>query len=309
MPQATSPTTPANHEQTNAPGSVPTLSVIIPHYDDLDNLRDCLARLANQSAPRQSFEVIVADNNSSCGPHAVEKVCAGMAKLVSATIQGAGPARNIGARHACGRYLAFLDSDCRPSPDWVARGVEALAGSEMVGGHVEVVASDPSNPTPVESFELIFAFNNQRYVEVKGFSITGNMFVRREVFEFVGEFRSKVSEDLDWGRRAVALGFRWRYVANVRISHSARHDWPSMKRKLRRITRESYFLVSGTCRGRLWWLVRSWLMLAAPVFEIGKVLRSRKVRRLDHKFDALRILFYVRWSRFIESHLVMFEPA
>ena len=231
---------------------VPVLSVVIPHYNDLENLRLCLALLANQSVSSEDFEIIVADNNSTCGLSAVQEACQGVACVVTAPLQGAGPARNVGVGSARGNYLAFLDSDCRPCREWIGSGIKALALSEMVGGYVEVVAADPENPTPTESYEMIFAFNNRRYVESKGFSITANMFVRRDVFDAVGGFRPHVSEDLDWGRRAVALGFRWRYAPEVKIRHPARGDWPELTRKLCRVVRESFALVAATRAGVLW---------------------------------------------------------
>ena len=100
----------------------PVVSVIVPHYDDLDNLGECLSLLAVQTMPRDAFEIIVADNNSHCGIAAVEEGCAGLARVVPALIQGAAEARNAGVRASRGRYLAFIDSDCRPSLDWVERG-------------------------------------------------------------------------------------------------------------------------------------------------------------------------------------------
>ena len=62
------------------------VSVIIPHVDDLENLRRCLSLLAMQTMPKDEFEIIVVDNNSRCGIEAVRKVCGGMANAVPAPI-------------------------------------------------------------------------------------------------------------------------------------------------------------------------------------------------------------------------------
>ena len=63
----------------------------------------------------------------------------------------------------------------------------------MVGGSVDVDVVDADNPTSVEAFEKVFAFNFQRYVEKEGFSGAGNMFVSRKIFDAVGGFRTGVS--------------------------------------------------------------------------------------------------------------------
>lgn len=71
-----------------------------------------------------------------------------------------------------------------------------------LAGRVDVDAVDAANPTGAEAFEMVFAFNFKRYIEKLGFSGAGNMFVWREVFDGVGDFRAGVAEDVDWGRRA-----------------------------------------------------------------------------------------------------------
>src|SRR5260370_33327027 len=63
-----------------APESVaPSVSVIIPHYNDLANLERCMRLLAAQSLPLSQFEIVVADNNSRCGPEDVERGVGGLA--------------------------------------------------------------------------------------------------------------------------------------------------------------------------------------------------------------------------------------
>src|SRR5471032_2792442 len=89
----------------------PFVSVVIPHYNDLDNLTICLQRLRRQSWPSDRFEVIVADNNSTCGIEAVRRIAPDI-RVVPAAEQGAGPARNAGVAVARGDVLAFIDSDC-----------------------------------------------------------------------------------------------------------------------------------------------------------------------------------------------------
>src|SRR5437868_6701590 len=86
----------------------PFVSVVIPHYNDLDNLRVCLAHLRRQSWPHERFEIIVADNNSAGGVVAVRGLAADI-RIVPAPEQGAGPARNAAVAVARGEVLAFID--------------------------------------------------------------------------------------------------------------------------------------------------------------------------------------------------------
>ena len=298
---------PHGQSDARAAGRAPIVSVVIPHYNDLENLRRCLHMLGQQTAPREDFEIIVADNNSACGLEAVAAVCGDIARAVAAPIQGAGPARNAAVRHARGRYLAFTDSDCLPVREWVANGIRAMQDADMVGGGVDVIVADAGRPTPEEAFELVFAFNNKRYIEELGFSISANMFIRSEVFHAVGDFRTKVAEDTDWGRRAVKMGYRWRYAPDVLISHPARRDWPELTRKWRRLTSEAYFLTREKRYGRAYWLARSWAAVLTPVRDVPKVLTSPRLGRFEDRIGALGVLLRLRLWRLRESHAVLFK--
>ncbi len=308
--------TPASHSSADPTGratasrlaatGMPEVSVVIPHYDDLDNLRRCLQLLDQQTLPKHRFEIVVADNNSRCGVASVESVCAQLARVVPAPIQGAAEARNAGVLAARGQILAFIDSDCRPSPQWLERGVAALADADMVGGQVDVDVVDPRHPTAVEAFELVFAFNFKSYIEKEKFSGSGNMFVSRTIFQDVGGFRAGVAEDRDWGHRAVARGYHWRYAPDARVSHPARRDWPDLRRKWTRLVDEAYTAIKEKPYGKLRWILRSWAVLASPFFHILVVLQSTKLNDAGSRLKAIAVLFRLRWWRFLENHRILF---
>ncbi|MBO2452408.1 bifunctional glycosyltransferase family 2 protein/CDP-glycerol:glycerophosphate glycerophosphotransferase [Actinomadura barringtoniae] len=90
----------------------PLLSVVVPFYGVEDYLQACLESLRRQTL--KDLEVIMVDDGSPDGSAAIAKAFAGRDgrfHLVQQDNQGLGPARNTGAGHATGRYLAFMDSD------------------------------------------------------------------------------------------------------------------------------------------------------------------------------------------------------
>ncbi|MGH6782495.1 MAG: glycosyltransferase, partial [Sphingomonadaceae bacterium] len=176
----------------------PYVSVIVPHYDDLASLDRCLSALRGQTYPAERFEIIVADNMSPIGAKAVAQIIGDRGRLVSVAERGAGPARNGGVAAACGEVYAFTDSDCIPASEWLAEGVSALDRSDFVGGGMRVLVNDAEHVTAAEALELVFAFDNQAYVERKGFTVTANLFCPAAVFAEVGGFRVGVSEDIEW---------------------------------------------------------------------------------------------------------------
>jgi cellulose synthase/poly-beta-1,6-N-acetylglucosamine synthase-like glycosyltransferase len=274
----------------------PFVSVVVPHYNDIAGLRLCHERLLAQTWPADRFELIVADNNSRCGLDAVRAV-APTAKVVLETAQGAGPARNAGVAASRGEVLAFLDSDCVPEPDWIAEGVAALQRHDFVGGQVFVLARVPERPTPVEAFEIVFNFNFRRYIEQVGFTGTGNMFVRRDVFDRVGGFRTGVSEDMDWSFRARALGYTLGYAERAVVGHPARRDWPELIRRWSRIVAEHYETAREHRAGRIAFIGKALLMPFSIPPHAADVLRSDKLPDARARAGAIQILTRLRLWR------------
>lgn len=297
-------------ENQSRPEDLPEVSVIIPHYNDLDNLRQCIALLKAQTPRPQRFEVVVADNNSRCGLEEVERVCGEWARVIPAPIQGAGAARNAAVAASRGKTLAFIDSDCRPAPDWLEQGLRAMASAQIVGGRVDVDYLDPRNPTGVEAFERVFAFNFKRYIQELGFSGTGNMFVSRAIFDRVGDFRDLVAEDVDWGQRAVAAGYKFQYAPDAAVSHPARRDWNELIQKSRKASREAFEAAIEKPYGRVWWFLRSFALLASPFAHWVTIVRSSKLDGQAERIRAIGILFRIRFWRFLEcNRLLLAERA
>lgn len=283
------------------------VSVVVPHYQDLANLDICLGLLEQQTLPAERFEIIVVDNMSPAGFASVAGIVAGRALLIENPRKGAGPTRNAGVAQARGAALAFLDSDCRPAPDWLERGLAALETASVIGGRVDVLVADPAAISATEAFEMVFAFNNEGYIRDKGFSVSANLFVRRAAWEAVGGFRDGVSEDVDWCWRARDAGFPVAYAPEAQVGHPARRNWPELVRKWRRLTREGYALHREKAGGLLSWLLRSWAVPLSALAHLPRILHSPKLSRPMDRMRAAGILLAIRAYRFVDAHRVPFE--
>ncbi|MGZ6050056.1 MAG: glycosyltransferase family 2 protein, partial [Phenylobacterium sp.] len=214
-----------------APAGKPRVSVVIPHYQDLDGLALCLASLERQTLAKDQFEIVVSDNLSPAGEAAVAKVIAGRARLVLCGERGAGPNRNAGVAASRGEILAFIDSDCQAEPEWLANGLAALDRFDFIGGRVKVLVDDPADMTPAEAFEAVFAFDFDTYINKKGFTGAGNLICPRALFAAVGGFSNGVSEDVEWSHRATGKGFRLGYAPLAVVGHPARRTWDELRAK------------------------------------------------------------------------------
>jgi GT2 family glycosyltransferase len=286
----------------------PEVSVVVPHYRDLDSLDACLRALAAQTYSG-SVEIIVADNASPEGEDAVARVIDGRARLIVAHERGAGPARNAGASAAMGAVLAFTDCDCRPEPGWLAAGLQALSRHDVVGGRVTVLVEDPDHMTASEAFEAVFAFDNEAYVTRKGFTVTANLFCARAVFERVGGFGVGMSEDVDWCRRATAAGYGLGYAPDAVVGHPARRTWKELLSKGRRINAETFALYAREPYGRPLWLARTMVLPASALIHAPRVLTSKRLPRVADRAGALAMLFRLRGWRFWDSLRLLFRTA
>jgi glycosyltransferase involved in cell wall biosynthesis len=276
--------------------TTPFVSVIIPHYNDLQNLRRCIETLRAQTWSHHQIEIIVADNNSR------EEIAKELRSIrgiqaISAKEQGAGPARNAGVRASHGDILAFIDSDCLAGADWVREGVAALQHFDYVGGDVRIPVRDPTSVTPAEAYDVVFGFDFKKYIERDKFSGTGNLIVPRAVFDKVGEFRNGVSEDMDWCWRANALGFRLGYAPMAIVYHPPRHEWASLTAKWDRIISETLTLARERPGWKLRWLLRVVATAASSVPHAPKVLFSTKLPNMRSRFRGLLGLVAIRIYR------------
>ena len=120
------------------------ITVVVVNFNGADCLPACLAALAGQSFAR--FEAIVVDNASSDGSAREDLLPDGRFRLVRlAENTGFAAANNLGASLGRGRWLATLNPDAYPRPDWLA---QLLAGAARhpdaaMFASTQLMAADP----------------------------------------------------------------------------------------------------------------------------------------------------------------------
>lgn len=105
-------------------GQTPLVSVVIVNWNGKDLLPRCLEAVFAQTFPNR--EVIVVDNASNDGSaEAAQASWRDVRLLRLESNLGFAAANNLGARLAQGRWLALLNNDAFPHPDWLERLLEA----------------------------------------------------------------------------------------------------------------------------------------------------------------------------------------
>src|SRR5437667_1575535 len=109
----------------------PKISVVIPAFNEEKYLPSCLQALANQTYPRDKFEIIVVDNNST---DRTSKIAATVrAKVVTEKKQGHVFALNAGMQKAQGEIIAVTDADTKVSKNWLETIDKIFDDQSIVG--------------------------------------------------------------------------------------------------------------------------------------------------------------------------------
>jgi len=217
------------------PESAGVVSVVIVNYRGADDTCTALAALRELRWPREQLEVIVVDNGSGDG--SVERIAKEFPDVRVVALEenlGFAGGCNAGAQAATGEYLAFLNNDARPDPDWLSAAVAVLdrdgsvacvaskvldwdgelvdfvdAGLGFYGHGFKLHAGERDDPAYDREADVLFASG-------------AAMVTRASTFREVGGFDERyflLFEDVDLGWRYWLLGYRVRYVPASLVYH------------------------------------------------------------------------------------------
>src|SRR5512137_80909 len=103
------------------------ISVIIPTFNEEENIAQCLVSLSHQTIPRNEYEIIVVDGGSKDNTCEIARKYADV--VFTQTSKKVGGARNDGVMAAKGDIIATTDADCILPPDWIKRVAENFASN------------------------------------------------------------------------------------------------------------------------------------------------------------------------------------
>lgn len=202
-------------------------SVVIPTYNRLPILRQCLAALEAQdlsTAPGvEDYEVVVVDDGSTDETvAALRQATTPHLRLLQQDHGGAAMARNLGVKAARGNVIVFIDSDLVVVKHFLAAHARALQrhwrrhGNRLCFTYGAVInTSNFAQPTaePYKLTDLSWAY-----------FATGNVAIDRQLLLRSGLFDTRFCqygwEDLELGERLRQLG-----VVLVRCPEAIGYHW------------------------------------------------------------------------------------
>jgi glycosyltransferase involved in cell wall biosynthesis len=202
----------------------PSLSVIVPVYNGGKEFRACLEAICTSDS--SDIELIVVDDGSTDDS---AETARGFGATILTTSGRRGPAhaRNLGANHARGELLLFLDADVIAHPDTIGRVIAAFQADPQLDALVGSYDDSPAYPDFLSQYKnLMHHFVHQCAQKQASTFWTGCGAIRREVFLRHGGFDESYArpaiEDIELGYRLRQAGCRMVLDGRVQVKHLKR---------------------------------------------------------------------------------------
>jgi glycosyltransferase involved in cell wall biosynthesis len=195
---------------------------VVPLLNDAETVAHQLEALHAQDYTG-AWELVVVDNGSADASFEIAERCVENAPhgrvVRAADRRSAGHARNVGASHAGGDFLAFTDADDVVYPGWLTAMVEAAPHADVVAGAVDIDALNDEctrawhgNSPRLSGLSLgLSGLSSTRQVGLPflTYSCGTNTGVWADVFERLGGFDedTMAGEDVEFSWRAQLAGY------------------------------------------------------------------------------------------------------
>lgn len=224
-------------EQRSSPSPVKeSISVVIPLHGGEDDIRACLSSLQTAlpltgRGKLPKHEIIVVDNGSPDGALEVAKQFKGVKFIELGENRGFAAACNIGAKAATGEFILFLNSDTVVPAAGLARLIESLMSSGVVGaagpltnrsGHHQQIDPTYASLGTMGLFAQDFAARSMPDRDVD-MLVAFCLAIRKSTFEEIGGFDERFGvgtfEDNDLCYRLRRTGYRLVISSRAFVHH------------------------------------------------------------------------------------------
>jgi glycosyltransferase involved in cell wall biosynthesis len=239
------------------------VTVVIPARNEAGSITEVIRTVQAQAVTGVNLEIIVVDDGSQDDTARVARAAGARVSELGLTREGGNPARarNLGAAMAQGDPIVFLDADCTPDPDWLARLLAAHdAGAQVVGGALDLPRHLPLSARCDYYCGWYQVHSARQPGEVPNHP-PGNLSVRRDVFAQTSGFTEQqpvayAHEELAWQGEVRQAGGTIVFEPKAIVRHHNRPGWGNL---LRRNYRWGYSAIESKASSgaaRLAWLYR-----------------------------------------------------
>lgn len=202
--------------------NLPTISLVIPVYNEESHLADCLRSALAQTIP--FTEIIVVDNNSTDNTVAIALNFSEVRVLHEAK-QGVVYARSAGFNAATSEIIARIDADTRLPADWTQQLISTFSDATIAAVSGPIFYHDMA----ASGFEYAFDSRIRAWLGKKmhhrGFLLGSNMAIQRDAWRAVASSLCTATaqhEDLDLAIHVSAAGQKVIYDSELLTGVSGR---------------------------------------------------------------------------------------
>ena len=201
-----------------------SITIIIPAYNAEHHLKQCLEALKHSTYP--VFETIVVDDGSEDGTRDVA-ASYGATVLNTETRSGPALARNLGAKHATGSILYFIDADVCVKPDSVSKVVEHFESDPELAALIGSYDFAPRSADFLSQYRnLMHCYVHQSGSEKACTFWSGCGAIRKTIMEahsgFSENYQRPAIEDIELGYRLVRAGHKIELDHTLLVTHLKR---------------------------------------------------------------------------------------
>jgi len=207
-----------------------SISIIVPAHEDGEFLRRCLAGIASMSP--QAAEVILVEDGAGDSTRSLARKF-GYRWLNNPSGRGPARARNLGASHAEGDLLFFIDSDVIVRPDASAQVQRVFTDDPELRAVIGSYDDEPAAGNFTSQYKNLFHHYIHQHSEEAASTFWGACgAIDRKVFLDIGGFdehyRRPCIEDIEFGSRLTRAGFRIRLCKALQCKHLKRWSFASL---------------------------------------------------------------------------------
>jgi glycosyltransferase involved in cell wall biosynthesis len=211
--------------------TLPTLSIVIPAYNEEDTIHPCVVAAVNQTVPAD--EIIIVDNRSTdktpdiLADLIAQYPDAPITVLRQDELQGLVPTRNVGFDAVTSDIIGRIDSDAVLEPNWVETVKKLFSDSRVHAGTGPVIYYDMPMRRYMARADDTARKAMYRLATSYKFLFGTNMALRRSVWEAIRDevcldADIDMHEDIDLSVHIHDAGFNTVYCSDMVAGMSAR---------------------------------------------------------------------------------------
>jgi len=206
-------------------------TIFIPTKNAGEHFDATLLAIKNQS--EKDHEIIVVDSGSKDRTLDIARKHAVNLYQIPPSQFGHGKTRNLALQHGKGEFIVFLSQDVLPMNDaWLGELLKAFQDEKVAGAFSRQIPRENAPATEIFFHEKHFPpvsrvnLPSQHPLPSEHFFSDASSAVRRSIFA-VHPFKAEImmTEDQEWTKRMLRMGYKTAYQADSVVMHSHRYSF------------------------------------------------------------------------------------